>query len=250
MNDHPLIYCNGDSYSDENYHQSLKGNTYAHVVGQQLNGFVINSAIRGSCNRRIIRTSCHDLIQQRALNPDQRIIALISLSFELRFELWNEDKTHTKPAESGFEPHTFTAKDNWRDLLLGGKEIVKKTSNEFLDNYHRGRAYYYSPYAERINLMCDLVMFQALMKQLDIAFLVFQGPVAETLEKEYLLDFFKNQLNQENFLDFEKFGFTAWCHQQGFEPLDFKDQPEIGHYSADAHRAFAEKIIIPQLEKL
>lgn len=26
----PLIYCNGDSYSDENYHESLIGKTYAH----------------------------------------------------------------------------------------------------------------------------------------------------------------------------------------------------------------------------
>lgn len=240
MNEHPLIYCNGDSYSNENYHPDLLGKTYAHVVGQHLNGFVINAAINGSCNRRIIRTSCHDIIQQRALNPDQEIIALISLSFELRSELWNEEKTYNQPEESNFETHKFTVRNNWRDLLLSSKEI-SKTGNEFLDSYNKGRAYYYSPYAERINLMCDLVMFQSLMKQLDVEFLIFQGPMAETLEKEYLLDFFKHQLSQENFLDFEKFGFTVWCHQQGFEPLDFKDRPEIGHYSADAHRAFAEK---------
>ena len=32
--DFPLIYCNGDSYSDENYYPALKGNTYANAVGQ------------------------------------------------------------------------------------------------------------------------------------------------------------------------------------------------------------------------
>lgn len=250
MNTHPLIYCNGDSYSDENYHSNLLGKTYAHVVGQHLNGFVINAAISGSCNRRIIRTSCHDMIQQRALNPEQKIFALISLSFELRSELWHESDPRNDPKESNFHPHTFTQKNNWRDLLLGGHQATNKVENKFLDNYNQGRAYYYSPYAERINLLCDVVMFQSLMKQLNVDFLMFQGPVAETLEKEYLLDFFKLQLDERNFLDFEKFGFTAWCHQQGFEPLDFKDHPEIGHYSADAHRAFAEQVIIPHIEKL
>lgn len=250
MNDHPLVYCNGDSYSDQNFFPALKENTYAHVVGQHLNGFVINNAIKGSCNRRIVRTSVHDLIQQRQLNPEQKIIALISLSFELRFELWHEDVTNADPAESNFCPHMFSHKNNWRDLLLGGKQIADKQQNDFLDKYYQGRAYYYSPYAERINLMCDLVMFQTLMKQLDIKFLIFQGPMSEELKEEYLLDFFKSQLSKENFFDFEKFSFTTWCYQQGFEPIDFKDQPLIGHYSVDAHRAFAEKIIIPQLEKL
>jgi hypothetical protein len=249
MNNHPLIYCNGDSYSDENYHISLTGKTYAHVVGEHLNGFVINNAIKGSCNRRIIRTSVHDLIQQRQHNPTQQIIALIGLTFELRSELWIEKATPTSAQESNFQTHTFADKNNWRDLLLAGEKIFNK-ENKFLDKYNQGRAYYYSPYAERANLLCDCVMFQALMKDLNIEFLMFQSPQAEKLEKEYLVDFFKSQMVVDHFIDFESFGFVDWCHQQGFVPLDYQDRPIIGHPTAEAHRAFAEQILIPNFSKL
>ena len=251
--DFSIVYCNGDSYSDENCHPTLKNQTYAHVVGQHMQGFVINNAISGSCNRRIIRTSVHDLVNERKLNPNQQIIALIGLSFELRSELWNENKKTLSSPESNFENFHFTGERNWRDMLLKGIDIAlnkHRSDQEFFDKVSQGRAYYYSPYAERSNLLCDLLMFQSLMQQLDIKFLVFQSPMAEKLESEYLIDFFKSNLNSKNFLDFETFGFVNWCNQQGFEPLDYKDRPEIGHYGVEAHRAFAEQILIPQLEKL
>jgi len=249
MNDHPLIYCNGDSYSDEHFHKSLAGKTYAHVVCEHLNGFVINNAIKGSCNRRIIRSSVHDLIQQRQLNPSQRIIALIGLSFELRSEVWIEKSTPRLAQESNFQTHTFSDKKNWRDLLLAGEKMFDQ-ENKFLVKYNQGRAYYYSPYAERANLLCDCVMFQALMKDLNIEFLMFQSPRAEQLENEYLVDFFKSQLDNNCFIDFESFGFVDWCYEQGFVPLDFLDRPNIGHPTAQAHRAFAEQIVIPYFSKL
>lgn len=248
--DHPLIYCNGDSYSDENYHASLYNNTYAQVVGRHYNGFVINNAIKGSCNRRIIRTSVYDLIQQREANPHQTIIALISLSFELRGEIWNDDIHSSTERESNFLPHVFADFADWKDKLLKGLPIHDRKYNEFLDKYTQGRAYLYSPYAERINLMCDLIMFQALMKNINIKFLMFQGPLAERLEQEHVLDFFKHRLDPNNFFDFETFGFVNWCSENNFIPLDMHDRPTIAHYGPDAHKAFAERILIPAIEKL
>ncbi len=250
----PLIYCNGDSYSDENYHSSLIEQTYAHVVGRHFNGFVINRAISGSCNRRIVRTSCHDLIHQRQLNPGQQIIALLGLSFELRSEIWMEEHINLIPEESNFVTHVFARTLSWKDKLLKTGKLEEKVfisnqiDNKFLDKYSHGRAYFYSPYAERINLLCDLVMFQALMKTLDIKFLIFQSPVAEKLENEYLVDFFKQQLNPNSFIDLESFGFASWCATKKFKPLDLQECPEIAHYSADAHAAFAEQILIPRLQ--
>ena len=107
--DFPLIYCNGDSYSDNSYHPSVTNKTYAHVVGEHCNGFVINNAISGSCNRRIVRSSLHDLILERQHNPIQKIVALIGLSFEMRSELWvDEFNVSGIPAESNFVKHHFT----------------------------------------------------------------------------------------------------------------------------------------------
>lgn len=241
MTDFPLIYCNGDSYSDENYHLSLKQSVYANIVGEHLGGYVLNRAITGSCNQRIIRASVHDLVHQRKLNPQQRIIAFIGLTFELRGELWIDELVPKDPAESHFYTHVFAKNDDWRERLLESS----KEFTSFLDKYTQGRAYYYSPYAERINLLCHCVMFQALMKTLNVEFLMFQGPVAEKLETEYLIDFFKSQLDPNNFFDFETFGFTNWCHEQKFIPLDMLDRPQIGHPGPQAHRAFAEQLLVP-----
>lgn len=248
MIDFPLIYCNGDSYSDENYHKSLKENTYAHFLGNYFNGFVINNAIRGSCNRRIIRSSVYDLIQQRELNPTQKIFAVIGLSFELRGEIWTDKKLTVSERESNFQTHVFSKETDWKERLLNLMPINNNDPGSFLDKYSQGRAYFYSPYAERINLMCDLIMMQSLLKELNINFLIFQAAPAEKLETEHLLDFFKTRLNTDNFIDFETFNLCNWCYENNFVPLDFQDRPKIAHYGPDAHQAFAEKILIPYFE--
>ena len=253
--DFPLIYCNGDSYSNERYHHSLIGKTYANVVGEYCNGFVINSAISGSCNRRIIRTSLHDLIHQRQINPLQKIVALISLTFDLRSELWIDNLTNNLPEESNFIAHTFSGQTNWRQNLLSGQDIQTPNRHgldkKFYEKYSQGRAYFYSPYAERINLLTDLIMLKSTLDALDVGFLIFQGPCAECLTSDYLLDFFKQQIASDaRIFDLETFGFCDWAMQQGFIPLDFLDRPKIGHYGPDAHQKFATTVLIPKLEEL
>ena len=254
--DFPLIYCNGDSYSDENYHPSLLEKTYANVVADQCNGFVINKSISGSCNRRIIRTTMHDAISQRQLNPTQQIIVLLGLSFELRSELWIDEIKQSKiPEESNFKTHKFTNQLLWRENLLEGIDIEsdnKYNLNEkIFKKFSDGRAFFFSPYAERINLLTDLIMLKSLLDSLTINFLIFQSPKAEKLESEYLLDFLKTQIKNDNrFIDFENFGFVNWCAEKNFVPLDFLDRPSIGHYGPDGHRAFAEQILIPKLTEL
>jgi hypothetical protein len=253
--DFPLIYCNGDSYSNENYHLSLIGKHYANVVAEHCNGFVINSAISGSCNRRIIRSTLHDLILQRQQNPLQKIIALINLSFDLRSELWVDDLVSQHPSESNFVTHTFSSQTNWRENLLGDNDISTpnkyKLDKTFYEKFSQGRAFFFSTYAERINLLADLIMLKSTMDSLDIDFLIFQGPVADQLESDYLLDFFKqNTATDPRIFDLETFGLCTWAHQQGFVPLDYQQRPTIGHYGPDAQRAFANNVLLPKLKEL
>jgi hypothetical protein len=250
----PLIYCNGDSYSADGIYPGLKGNTYVNVIANKCNGFAINSAVAGSSNRRIIRTTVYDMLEHRKINPRQKTIVLMGLSYEMRGELWDNHHSPTDPKESHFVTHQFSSQLNWRDRLLSELDIgsLNKYNQEekFFKKYSEGRAYFYSPYQERINLLCDLIMLKNLLENLSINFLIFQSPKAESLASDHLLDFFKNQLaNDPRFFDFENFGFVNWAHEQGFTPLDSHDRPEIGHYGADAHRAFAEEILIPNLKK-
>jgi len=257
---HPMIYCNGDSYSDPNFHVSLNNSTYAHVVGDHLRGYTMNRAIRGSCNRRIVRTTVHDMIQQRQLNPDQKTIALIGLSFEIRSELWINDRQPVISEESNFVTHAFSSQDNWREKLLQGLSMgelpiphcglpTDQLGKKFHKKYTEGRAYFYSPYAERINLFCDLIMLRSVLDRLDIDFLIFNAVIPEKLESEYLLGFFQEEiLADPRFIDLDNFGFCNWCNQKGFVPMDFLDRPTIGHYQVDAHRAFAEEILLPKIK--
>jgi hypothetical protein len=252
---HPLIYCNGDSYSNPKYHPSLTNKTYDNVVGEYLQGYVMNRAINGSCNRRIIRTTVHDMLQQRQLNPQQKTIALIGLTFEIRSELWINDRQPQRSEESNFTTHIFSKQLNWRENLLQGLSLGSENpyllEKKFYKKYTEGRAYFYNPYAERINLLCDLIMLRSLLDQLNIDFLVFNCVVPEKLDSDYLLDFFKEQLQDDlRFIDFNNFGFCNWNNQQGFIPLDFLDRPAIGHYQADAHRAFAEEMLLPKIKEL
>jgi hypothetical protein len=251
----PLVYCNGDSYSNPMIHSSLLDNVYVDFVAKECNGVAFNAAISGSCNRRIIRTTLHDLILHRQHNPNQKIIALIGLTFEIRSELWKENLQPQTVQESNFVTHQFTDQINWRQILLDGKDLntvnIYQLESKFFKQYSCGRAYFYSPYAERINLMMDLVMLRSLLDSIGVQFLIFQSPKAEPLEQEYLKDFFKQQIdNDPRFLDFENFGFCDWSHTNGFVPLDYLDRPEIGHYGADAHEAFAKQILIPKLKEL
>jgi len=251
----PLIYCNGDSYSDENYSAPImQGNTYAHVVGQLLNGYVINHARGGSCNRRILRSATHDLLQQRELNPDQQIIALINLSFEIRDEIWVEDiKQDRESYESNFRTHQFSEMLDWRERFLNNQNILKNHSlhinQKYLKKWSEGRAYFYSPYAERINLAMDLLLFKTLLDQQNIQYLIFQGLRAESLDNEYLLNFFLSHLPDTKIFNLENFGFCDWCNNNQFDTIDSTEPREIGHYGPDAHRAFAEQVIIPALKE-
>lgn len=252
--DFPLIYCNGDSYSDANYHPSLQDKTYAHCIGKALDAFVINNAISGSCNRRIIRSACHDLLQQRELNPTQPIIALIQFSFEIRDEIWIDDLDQDRePQESHFRTHQFSGELHWKDHLHDDRLIVTKNqyiiNKKFLRRWSEGRAYFYSSYAERINFLLDVLMFQTLLEKHNIGYVMFQGPRAESLENEYLLDFFKNRICHDRIFDFEHFSFCDWCHEHNYEPLGSKEPRNIGHYGPDAHQAFAAKVLLPKLKE-
>lgn len=257
--DFPLIYCNGCSYSDENYRPELKENTYANRIKEKLgHGFVLNSAKAGSNNNRIIRTSLHDLYHQKIANPTQQIIAFIQLTFEIRDELWIEcNSVNNVAEESNFITHQFSGLTNWKKILLQSLDIkfdneyiTDINSKKFLKKYSEGRAFFYSPYQERIDLFSKLAMFDCFCKNNNIDYIVFQGPKAEKLQSEYLLDFFKTMITQKNIIDLEKFGFCDWCAEQGFTPYDNLKFKKIGHYKKDAHYAFADNILMPKLKKM
>jgi hypothetical protein len=266
-NSFPLVYCNGDSYSNNNYHESLLRSTYDFTVAKEFNGFNINNSISGSCNRRIIRTSVADLTEQRKINPSQRIIALIGLTFDLRDEFWNDDflrksayqeNDSSSVYESDFLSFQFSGMGDWFERIRQGKiikplptNIGKNFTKKFFNVLNNARAFFFSPYADKIDLYCDLVMFKALMDSMDIEFLVFNAPPTMPLESEATLDHFSQQIeDDERFIGFStNFSFCEYLSSNNFVPLDSPDNPVIGHYGSEGHSYFAKNVLLPLLNK-
>lgn len=258
--DYPLIYGNGCSFSAEDYDPSLTGKTYVNFVAQYCHGFAMNKAMNGSSNRRIVRTTVHDMIHQRQLNPDQQIIALIQLTTDVRSEIWvDSKKIDLPPEESNLRSIQFASRPDWKENLLQGLGIESLTfpynehgfSKKYWDKLVEGLAYFHSGYAEYINLLCDLIMLQTLLDSLKIDFVFFSGPQRQKFESDYLLDFFKNKICQDpRYIDIESFGFCSWSASQNFIPIDSEANPYMGHYGPEAHQAFAEQILVPKLKEL
>lgn len=257
--DFPLIYCNGCSYSSKDYHPSLIGRTYVDFVAEHYHGFAMNKARRGSSNYRIIRTTVHDMIQQRQLNPHQKIIALIQFTNTIRSEIWVDDKSFKLEEESNFVQVQFAHTERWREKFLQRQELSSTNwpvdkhnlSKKYWNKLTEGLAYFHNSYAEHINLLCDLIMLQTLLESLNIDFIFFSGPQEQKFESDYLLEFFRNEIQQDKrYIDFESFGFCNWCAEQNYIPLDSELNPLTGHYGPDAHEAFAKQIIIPKLQEL
>ena len=258
--DWPFVYCNGDSYSDQHYRHDLVGKTYAHFLAQRLHGFAMNKAKTGSCNQRILRVSLHDLIQQKQLNSEQPVVALLGLTYELRSELWiDSDRDFDQPEESHFFRHQIAFDIAWhRDLLDGifaDKNLNQRLARrlgpgkKFLKSYQEGRAFFYSPYQERITELMQIYLMIEWCKQHDINLLIFSAaPPFDTLQTEYLKDFFLSTIESRHVLDLETFSMCHWCRSQGFRPYESDTNIDNGHYGPDAHEAFAS-FLFEELEQ-
>lgn len=253
--DFPLIYCNGDSHSDPNfYYPAMVGHTYADYVGAHCNGFVINKSKSGSCNRRIIRTAVHDLMVQRQANPGQPIMALIAFAQEHQDEFWVDGRTPNDPPESNFVGHSLiTSLDHAQifqddEVVLRFDDQESRIARDLVQDWSRGNSGLYNAYARRIDFLHDLLMLTGLLERLQVQAVCFQITPRERLVSEYLIDFYKSNINSATVFDLETFGFATWCSQQGFEPLLDHESPDLAHYGADAHQAFANDVLIPKLQ--
>ena len=125
-----ILYVNGDSYSAVS-----NGKRYSDFLGESLGRKVINNAIPGSCNDRIFRTSLRDLIQLKLQYSD--VIAVISLSFPIRTELWDQHIKNNKFSNDGeftsIQP--VTSKDWYLDKTISEKKY-KEFCKQFLTYYN------------------------------------------------------------------------------------------------------------------
>lgn len=141
-----FLYVNGDSYSVVS-----TGRRYADFLSEYLECPVQNSAIPGSCNSRILRTSFRDLLKIRKKYDD--VVAVISLSYTIRSEVWDESLIGKNRFinDGEFTSITLTSQKRWlRDKL----SIDDGPYKNFIEQKLR----WFNIEAETTNLLKDVLL--------------------------------------------------------------------------------------------
>lgn len=258
--DHPLILAFGGSQVSPKYYSRQlnipieETNLFPEHVADKLGGFCINHALAGCCNSRLIRRTILESISQRELNPAQRIIVLLELNFVIRKEIWDSKHTPEDPAESQFRSVQIAHTVDWWTKSRGQEKVTmvdkitelfqeKSDKQQFLEKWQQGEMFFYSPYAENITLIQNLITLTALLKQLNIEYLIFRGNPVEKFEPEYVLDTFMNYINRDSHvLSLTEFSFNEWAVSNGLGVLE-KEITSSGHPSYKAHAEFANFIL-------
>jgi hypothetical protein len=257
--DFPIVIGSGASQVSIEYYarklnkQPHEIKLFPEIVAESLAGYCINIATPGISNRKILRKTLYECIKQSENNPGQPIIVLVELTFDLRKDLWIEsvEKTEDDKNDSNFVSAQIARNINWwkerfnRNISDTVIDIIEYTKSltpmdkKYVNQWQKVEQYFYSSYAENINLNMDLINFTGYMKSNNIRYLIFRGNPVEKFEEEHLLDTFNAVLLADpGVFDLRHFSFTQWCLEKNYKPIDSEDRPEIGHPSLEAHRRF------------
>lgn len=232
-----FLYVNGDSYSC-----TSNGKRYSEFLSEKIGCDYVNTAISGSCNSRIFRTSLRDLMEVKQEHSD--IIAVISLSFLLRSEIWQRSKTsENRFTNDGDFVSVHCAKTKtWFD------RIFQEYDETFdYEKYSTFRMRWFDTEAETTNLLKDLILFSSWCKLNHVKYLIFSGVLQESVDFKapFINSFYKEMKSDPCIIDPFETCFTEWCLNRGHKPIDaytsiIQDKEyNIGHHGQAAHEDFA-----------
>jgi len=264
----PLIIANGTSQLSHKWYSDALNVSEDDIklcsdqVAEELGGFCASRTLIGSSNRRIIRSTLYACIEQKKLNPEQKTIVILELALDLRKEIWLDRETTLDASEGNFKSVQLARDTAWwslsrnrarinnNDLIPGIMgEKLDSTEQRYLNKWQQGEMFFYSPYAETINTLADLIMLTSFLKLNNIDYLIYRANPVEQFTTSHLLDSFRNQIdNDPGIIDIFNFSFTGWCIEQKYRPVDFIDRPELGHPSLEAHQAFG-KLLTQKLKE-
>lgn len=233
----------------------------ANVVTNYFSGYFIDLSSPGASNSRHIRRAILECISQRKLNPNQRIILLLELSFDLRKEIWIDDSPNKDTFDSNFYQIQLASDNDWwenqkKNLVdddANNTEKIMKHHSTYFKKWLESQRYFYSSYAEIIKLYQDILALSCLLRQHQIDYIIFKGNPVEKFKTTAVTQILKESLdNDQNILDLEEFSFTKWCLDHQYLPVEnnlAKNELIYGHPTVEAHREFANKIILPILNR-
>lgn len=240
-----IVYANGCSYACIS-----NGKRYSDFLGEYFNCKSINAALPGSCNSRILRSSLRDLIELKKSHDN--IIAVISLSFILRTELWHRNPKRQdcwkQSGDGDFISFQFAQTIDWKDQI--NKNLLLDLEEEF-KSYGKNWLTWFNVEAETTKLLEHMILFASWCKLNNIKYVIFSGPLQEPIELEsiFVKSFYDTVCADNLIINIFNESFLKWCNDNGHTPIDdFKmvihgTWHPCGHQGEDAHKAWAKYLI-------
>ena len=205
-----ILYSNGCSFTANR--DVPRWHRYPSVISKHFDWQLIDRAVSGSCNSKIIRCAMRDCID--LLTHNEPIVALIQLTFKERFEYagtpddsnrWKYGEINTGidfvPAQDQFESLKPSDYENWPDEVK---------------QYAKLHTVLQKPDAVDAELFSRLVGLVSFFRSNNIQYLIYAGP-ADFKSQLNVDDTFYQWLTTDpnvlNFLNFDMLGLTGQqCH--------------------------------------
>lgn len=233
-----MLYVNGDSYA-----KISNGARYSEFLAEHFECKCMNAAVPGSSNRRIFRTSLRDLISLK--QHHEKIVAIISLTFPLRTEIWDSTVANTPFINDGeFISIQTTRSKNW---FFDRSETTTSKYQDYINEWLR----WYNIEAETVELLKEILLLTTWCKHHNIKYVLFSGPPQEPvdLKSSFIDSLYQEVAKDTNIIDIFENSFTQWCVDRNHVPIDDFTQNVhgtnyiIGHHGEVAHKDFANFLI-------
>ena len=213
------VYINGDSYSAESAGQVPYSNFIANIIDIP----VINHAVAGSCNDRILRTSLEYCAN---LKQNQRPLIIIGFSFIAREEIWIEN----------IAQYSHRIKDYFGSQLVSSewlKKFDEATMHAIIDqNINKQVIHFYT----------KLFMFVQTLKSMDLQYYIFSA--ADNADYRNLnwdslknLQMFQRVSQDPNIINLHEFNIGKWAKDNHLSTTP------TSHLYEDGHKMFADYLL-------
>lgn len=185
MNKLKRIYTNGCSFTYDNHiYHDLKSPAYGDILAQKHNVDYLNMGLPGSCNRRIIRTTLRDVIE---ITDDTLVIIQLTV-------LERTEKIFTPGQNNEWKLDNKQSYQEYHESIKGDSR--EKINQEYYNTHIK----FFDEQAEITNLVTDLLMLTAFLKNKHIPYYVFsyQPLVSESTAKNIYNDRLQVQLRKDS----------------------------------------------------
>jgi hypothetical protein len=237
-----IVYANGCSFGLPPGPGTI---SYSQIISEKLDAQLINKHTEGTGNRRLIRSSLRDLIELKK-QSNEKILALLGLSFFFRTELWQphlpavSNDGHFHPVRSSRVVRTSKSQYYSGDIDQESKNI-----DPMVRDWFRQQLIWQNKESLITEQVTDIIMFGTFCQQQGIDYLIWNnadiwpGHPEVNIHDVFLKDFVEFALHNVNLIDPWQFAFLPWALEQGLEPIDKDQYGDYGHPGQEAHKRLA-----------